>query len=58
MNELFWLFLGHQTLEAAYSFDIEGCFGDCFDMAGEGEIWVYQNAKSPVVLEPKSQVIY
>ena len=31
-----WSFLGHQIRDSSYIFKmIEGCFGDCFDMAGE-----------------------
>ena len=42
MDEILLVFLGHQTLDSGYIFKmIEGCFGDCFDMAGESEIWVY-----------------
>ena len=36
----------YMSSDSSYIFKkVEGCFGDCFDTAGEGDIWVYSNAK-------------
>ena len=46
MDELLLVFLGHETLSSGYIFKkVEGHFGYCIDMAGESDIWVYENAK-------------